>query len=237
MKKATALQAAITFGTAIVFGALTNTANAAPLQYAFSGKLVFEQDAYNLPDLMSPGTGIFGHFSFEPDTAAVLTNAADPGALSDYGLYSVYFGAIQQLSGQVGGHAFSAASGSSLVANSDVGGATAYDGVFNIAGNLNGDEVGTGFIGFSIDGFTLKSFNLFSVGGQHYLSSQALPGELSQGEINTGINLIFEDAQQRERTLIFRVVEITPVPVPAAAWLFGTAIAGLAAAGRRKARR
>lgn len=234
MNKTTALRAAITIGALAAIASAT--ANATPIQYAFYANLILEQNAYNLPALLAPGTAISGHFSFEPDAAAVLTNAADPGALSDYGLYSIYFGAIQQLSGHVGSHAFSATSGSTLVANSDIGGSTAHDGVFNIAGNLNGDEVGTGFTGFSIDGFTLKSFNLFSVGGQHYLSSQALPGELTQGDINTGINLIFQDAQQRERTLMFWTAEITPVPVPAAAWLFGTAIAGLAAAGR-KARR
>lgn len=227
---------------ALVFGASVGSAGATPIQYSFSAAHTYEVNAdHTTPAnyLFANGTVLSGHFGFERSAPAVLTNASDPGALSGYGLYSIYFGAVQQLTAQVDGHIFLADTGSTLVANSDSGGSTPYDGVFNIAGNLNGDEVGTGFSGFSLDGFTLKSFNLYSIGWPNYVLSQALPVGLSNGPLSTGINLIFEDTEHREREVNFwgsANIVPSPVPVPAAGWLFGAAITGLIQASRRKAR-
>lgn len=229
------------FSAAFIFGIAASAAHAAPQQYSFYAQYTNEQNADYTPvtdRLFDNGTVISGTFYFDTSAALVLSNAPATGDLSGYGLYSVYWGSLQQLSAQVGGHVFSADTGSTLVANSKDDTPTARDGVFNIAGNLNGDDVGTGFAGFSTGGFTLTSANIYSIGWQDYLGDQSLPHALTQGPINTGINLIFEDAAQHERTVLFWYATLapTPVPLPATGWLFGAALAGLLRTHRKNRR-
>jgi hypothetical protein len=239
MKKITALSSTkkmTAFAATAVFGLAAVVAEAAPAQYAFHAQYTVEGNSDLSPvtnPLFHKGDSISGSFLFDASAPAVATNVPGTGLLAQFGQYSVYLGSILQLTGTAGIHNFSADTGSTLVANST----NQFDGVFNLAGTLNGDTAGTGFSGFAIDGFSLKSFNLFNVGGQYELSSQSLPSTLTLGPINAGIDLVFEDAEHRERTVMFRsYVDVAEVPVPAAGWMFGATLAGLLRVARRTQR-
>lgn len=239
MKKITALSSTrkmTVFAAAAIFGLAAAVAEAAPTQYAFHAQYTIEGNSDLSPvtnPLFHSGDSIAGSFLFDASAPAVVTNVPGTGLLAQFGQYSVYLGSILQLTGVAGTHSFSADTGSTLVANST----SQFDGVFNLAGTVNGDTVGTGFSGFTIDGFALKSFNLFNVGESNHLSSQSLPSTLTLGPFNAGIDLIFEDAEHRERTVMFRsYVDVAEVPVPAAGWMFGAALAGLLRAARRTQR-
>lgn len=224
-------------GTAAALSLAAVAVEAAPVQYVFHARLSREQNADYSPVpqyLFADGAVVSGTFRYDSSAAAVVTNIQGSGELASFGPYSIYGGSILQLTGQADGHAFSAATGSTLVADASTWG---LDGVFNIAGNLNGDDLGSGFQGFSVYGLTLKSFNFYNAGGALFLPDQSLPFDLAEGLYGSGVRLTFEDAEHRERIVTFgptTYFTVAPVPVPAAGWMFGAALLGLTRIARKK---
>lgn len=219
----------------------TSSVHATPIRYEFIGTHSAELNAADLSIasdyLFADGTAINASFYYDSATPALLTNQLDSGDLQPFGLLSIYGNSISNLSGSVDGYTLSAATGTTIVGNSDVGDPTFLDGVFNLAGTINGSDVGTGFNGFELNGYTLTSSNIFSIGFNDYLSNQSLPGELTSGPINTGLNLIFADANHNERIVQFFGASISPVasvPEPASLSLITAGIAGLLIYKRRR---
>jgi hypothetical protein len=213
-------------------------AHAAISQYQFTGFLYVETTADFTPVppadyLFSSAATISGTLNYNTDATTILSNVTPTGDLSVFGPYSLYAGTIGNLTGVAGGHAFSADSGSSIVANSNPGDTT-YDGVLNLAGTFDGNVVGAGFSGFSMGDFNLVSFNLWSTSSSGILSSQSLPGTLANGNIATGIYLIFENSVHEQRIVGF-ITDITPVPLPSTIWFMGSALVGLASIRNKKA--
>jgi hypothetical protein len=213
---------------------------ATPLQYAFYASEISEWDGngytVNAADrLFATPVTISGAFSYAADAPPLFVDAPASGDLAGFGSFSYYYGSLSNLSGNVGSYLFSAASGSTLVADSNASNGV-NDGVFNLFGTINGIVEGTGFSGFSIGGFNLLSVNVYNIGGVNYLGSQSLPTHLSRGSISA-IDLVFEDDNHVQRKVRFwGDFSPVPVPVPAAAWLFGSGLIGLAGVtGRRKA--
>jgi hypothetical protein len=230
------------FLLACVIGLLgsVSTAQAAPQQYGFYASYAFETDSHgalvNDADLLfAVPTTIFGTFTYAANVAPLFVDTPATGDLAGYGRISYYYGSLSNLAGNVGGNAFSAATGSTLVADSSNGDGV-NDGVFNLLGTVAGYVQGAGFSGFSIGGFNLVGVNIFSVGDNGYLASQALPNQLSYGPLNTGVQLEFEDSNHVQRTVKFWHIELGPmsVPIPATAWLFGSGLIGLAGAATRR---
>lgn len=215
-----------------------STAEAAPQQYAFYASKVDEFDgngyAVNPADyLFSTSATVFGSFTYTTNVPPLFTDVPATGDLAGYGHISYYFGSLSDFVGNVGSYTFSAASGSTLVANSNAGDGV-NDGVFNLFGTVGGNVQGSGFNGFSIGGFNLLSVNIYSVAGVDYLTSQALPAHLSTSSSINGIRLTFENDDHNQRTAVFVGPQLSSVPVPAAAWLFGSGLIGLLGVNARR---
>lgn len=219
------------------------SAHATPTQYEFNvpvyaGETNLDGSSIASGDyLFAAGTTISGTFSFDSALLPTASNLPPNGEFGPTGPYSIYQGAVQNLSGAVGGHTFSAASGDTVVADSNPVADHTVDGVFNRAGKFNGGNIGTGFSGFTLGAYTLVSFDLYTIGSQTYLSSQALPSPLTNGEFVTGANLIFEDESHNQRMVEFGFgnIALTEVPLPATAWLFGSSALVLLGRSRKRA--
>jgi len=212
----------------------TSFVNATPVKYEFVGTHFAEVNATDLSlvsdYLFTDGTVVNASFFYDSNTPALLSNQVDSGDLQPFGLLSIYANSTSNISGSIDGYSFSADTGTTIVGNSNVGDATFLDGVFNIAGTINGDVVGTGFSGFELNGYTLTSSNIFSVGFNDYLADQSLPATLTNGPLNTGLNLIFADANHNERIVQFFGGDIKPVasvPEPSPLWLLMAGMLGL----------
>jgi hypothetical protein len=217
----------------------TTVVHAIPVHYEFAGSHLgeYNTDFSAASDyLFADGTSVNISFFYDNNTPATLTNVADGGDLQPFGLLSIYGGSTSNFVGNVDGQGFSAATGTTIVGNSNAGDTTFLDGVFNVAGNLNGNEVGTGFAGFDINGYSLKSLNIFYAGFMDLLSDQSLPPELSSP--TPGLYLIFADANNNERIVNFAgsVLQKVPTPVsePSSLVLLAGGLFGLAAFRHRR---
>ena len=230
---------------AIVTFCLANTVSAAPVKYIFIGNQVDEElsNYSTVPtasNIFANGTSVSVSFFYDSSNPATSTNvpAASLGGYISFGDMSVYNGASTQLSGVVSGHQFSATAARTLVSNANPGDVnSSRDGVFISSGlpDVSFPAIaGSGFQGFKIGGFTLTGLNLFKVGGATYLSSQSLPNSLLNNATTDGLYLTFVDSNNTERLAEF-VGNFTPapVPIPAAAWLFGSGLVCLAGTGRK----
>jgi hypothetical protein len=236
-----------TFVLAIVAASLASTTQAALVRYTFTGSQVNEQ--YQNYSMVPPhkrvfvnGTPVSITFFYDSSAPATATNFAPNtvGTGSNFGYMSKYDAAVQQFSGTIAGHQFSAAAGRGLVSDATPSQSGMRDGVFFGAGtpDLNFPAIaGSNFQGFQTGQFTLVGLNLWRVGQNSYLSNQSLPNSLTGPGANSGLYLTFVNASQQQIWAQFGgSFTVTPVPVPAAAWLFGSALAGLAGARLRKNR-
>jgi hypothetical protein len=230
-----------TLALSVVAALFTLAANALPVTYQFAGLHTREVTGANvLVDsanyLFTAATPIVFTFTYDRDTAVTVSNVPTTGALVPYGRMSSYADSLSNISGTVGGYSFSATAGDTTVANSNPGDATLSDGIFNMIGTFAGGPVGSGFSGFTIGDFALISAAQYSIGSSGYLPDQSLPN-LSNGQFNTGVNLVFADSGNNQRIVQFwngNIAPVSSVPLPAAAWLFGGALLGLAGVGRRR---
>lgn len=204
------------------------------MQYQFTATYSQDLNADSTPassHLFTAGTSITTTFAFDSDTPATLTNLSSSG-LQQFGLYSYYSGSLSNISGEVAGYSFSANTGSTVVANSNPGDPTFLDGVFNQIG-----ETGSGFSGFSIDNFNLIGVVAYSVGINNYLPNQLLPATLTNGPVNTGVNLMFENTEHTKRTVTFwggAVTQVASVPEPSSVTLLCAGLLGTFMFNRRR---
>lgn len=210
-------------------------ASAAPVQYQVTGTHAIEFDGSHAPIglndyLFANGTSIGLTFSYDASGAANGSSYF----YAPYGSFTLYNSAANFV-GSVAGHQFGATTGATGTLNdaSPVPGYV-FDGVVNVAGNVDnaGTSYGSGFQGFTIGGYTLVGFNFYTLSGSNYLSSLALPGQLSNGG-ETAIVLTFVDGNNVARNAVF-TANIAAVPVPAAAWLFASGLLGLATTRRAR---
>lgn len=212
---------------------------ASPQLYSFSAPIYASEvnlDGSDIADddlLFNAVTSISGTFYYDAAAAATATNQS-PTDSGPTGLYSAYEGSIQNLTATVGGYSFSAATASTLVGDSNDD--STLDTVFVRAGAFDTGNVGSGFSTFTIDGYQLVSFELYTFSPASTLGSQALPAILSNGEIVTAVSLVFADENNQQRLVQFGLgnIELTEVPLPASAWLFGSA--ALILVGRKRTR-
>ena len=224
---------------AAAFSLATTVTHALPVQYEFAGAHLGEYNAdfSGASDyLFTDGTAVNINFFYDNSAPATMTDVADSGDLQPFGLLSIYGGSTSNFVGNVDGQAFGAATGSTIVGNSNSGDATFLDGVFNVAGNLNGNDVGTGFFGFEVNGYSLKSLNIFYAGFMDMLSDQSLPAELSNPA--PGLYLIFADANNNERVVNFAGSSLTKIPAqvpePSSSVLLAGGLLGVAAFKHRR---
>ena len=106
-------------------------------------------------------------------------------------------------------------------------------------------NVGASFSGFTVGDYELQNVSFGFAGGSEYLASSALPDELAKPEDGFGmfnirvseIELIFLQISTGniiEVEANFDVLEPSPIPVPGAVWLFGSALVCLARLGLKK---
>lgn len=223
---------------AIALTAVAGSSQAALVTYQITGTHLSESQNNAPVDtyLFSDGTTINLNFAYDNSTPAYFSDQIVTG-LEAFGHVSSYANNISNISGSVASYAFSADTGSTLVGNADAGGPGFLDGVFNVFGTINGAPVGIGFSGFETNGYTLIASRVFSIGLADYLDSQAMPNTLTNGPPVSQIDLIFADTNQNERITSFTITNLTPVssvPIPAAAWLMGSSLLGLAGIARRR---
>jgi hypothetical protein len=166
------------------------------------------------------GTKFTGYFAYDP--------AMPPATVvGDIGLYSAP--APARLEATINGHTLST-QGLNI---------TVFD---NMGGNAEDMIVISGGSP-SLDGQALAnsnfSFNLASASGYtQVFSGVTLPTQFDLAAFNAGPTLnygsLITDGGHVTK-LSFTIDSITAVPVPAAAWLFGSGLLGLAAAARRRA--
>lgn len=214
-----------------------DAAQAMPVQYQFVATHTKELNADLTPalsNLFADGTVITTTFSFDSTTPASLINHPASSDFQSFGAYSYYSGSIGNFAGEVGGYGFSAASGGTVVANTNPGDPTIFDGVFNQTGGT-----GSGFSGFTIDDFSLIGVIAYSVGLNNYLSDQSLPTSLTAGPINNGVNLVFENAEHTKRTVAFwgaSISQVASVTEPSSFALLGAGLIGMLTFNRRRVR-
>lgn len=228
---------------ALTFSAI---AHAAPVQYqitaAYNGEWIWNgtQSVPTSNFLFTSGTTISATFFYDATTAATSTNNPGQYDLAPYGLNSYYTGSITSFAGSVSGHTFSAATGDTLVGDSNTSSTTGRDGVFHEAGRATNasSPAYTSLQGFSLGDYTLVSMVAYAVGPNTFLSNQSLPSTLTNAiGGNTGLNLSFQDSTGTYRTATFWNGTVTAVPLPTSALLFLSGLVGLGANAARKLKR
>lgn len=196
--------------------AAAGNVHAALTEFKFVGTVTYGQ-------LAPVGTKFNGSFFYDPTMLPLAGSAAESTAL-----YKA--SAPARLEATVNGHVLSTP-GIRV---------TVYD---NMGGNTE-DMIDITSATPSLDGQVLAngSFGLRLASASGYtqvLSSAALPTQFDVAAFNAGPTLNYgwlnSDGGQQGTKLSFTIDSITAVPVPAAAWLFGSGLLGLAAAARRRA--
>lgn len=185
---------------------------AVPVDYTFNGVIVAEFIDYTSPAITDPAQrlysdGVAGNFAltYDSDTPVNTSDNAPFAQIFGFGTWSDYLAAGSSLSGSVGGDAFSASTADVIVADAPGSGGF-LDGFFMSAGQFENPVVaGSGFSGFSFGGFDLVGFTLFTTSFQDHFLSQALPAEILNGELVTGLNLRFINQQDPQ---IQRIVQV-----------------------------
>ena len=199
---------------------VTASVYAVPVDYSFTGQVISEFDETANTGITDPAQRIYkngglGHLDFSYDSDPPLNSANNPpfAGISAFGPFSDYLGAGTAVSGSLGGDGFSASTADAFVA--DGSGAGVLDGFFLSAGQFPDAPSGSGFSGFSMSGFDLVAFTYFTVNLQDFFLSQALPDELVNGQLATGLNLRFVNQQDPQDVQIVRLAgSITGVPEP-----------------------
>ncbi len=225
--------------TALFAATLSSASFASPALYTFSAPIYASEvnlDGSSIAAgdyLFGDEAAISGTFLYDAETGATSTDQP-PLGLGPTGLVSFYNHSIQAISATVGGYSFGASSGGVLIgdANDDA----TLDSMFIRAGLFDNSAVGSGFSGFTLGNYTLVSFDLYTFSTAAAASSQALPAVLGNGEFVTAVSLIFADDSDNQRLVQFGLgnIELAEVPVPASAWLFGSA--ALVLFGRKRQR-
>jgi hypothetical protein len=196
--------------------AAAGNAHASMSEFKFVGTVTYGQ-------LAPVGTKFVGYFSYDASTLPWYGSAAGSSAI-----YSAP--APARFEATVNGHVLSAQGLSVQV----------FD---NLGGNTEDMIDITSKSGPSVDGQVLAngSFGIRLSSAPGYtqaLSSAALPVQFDIAAFNAGPGLTYgwlnSDGGQQGQKLSFSIDSITAVPVPAAAWLFGSGLFGLAAAARRR---
>lgn len=200
---------------------VTTSVFAVPVDYTFSGQIFSEFDETAQTGISDPAQriytdGVIGNLNLTYDSDTPLNSSDNPQfpGIANFGLYSDYLGAGAAVSGNLGADGFSASTADAAVADAPSGGGV-LDGFFMFAGNTLQGSSGSGFSGFSINGFNLASFTLYTVSLQDFFLSQALPDELVNGQLATGLNLRFVNQQDPQDVHIVQLAgSITRVPEP-----------------------
>jgi hypothetical protein len=225
-----------------------------------SGSEVME-DADNNPDTPATGTGIFYSESFIQ--GSFTYNAADNAVDSTNALGNQYNGAVSNfffetfkydsdLEDDTNFKQASATGGGAIVGNQTLDGQD----LVSLGGNAAESAGWSGFNTSKLGAeFTLTGMSINYVGDSFIGASQALPNALdpfgfaSAGNTNLVIQLIFKnklDAGDTKQYQVASFVTVTcesgcvapapapEVPVPAAAWLMGSGLVGLAGIARRR---
>lgn len=220
------------------------TAAAAPVLYRVTGVHTLELDhARNPVDsanyLLPDGTPITMAFIYDPDLPVPLS---DPATYDTRGLPGSYVTGPLKLRN---------IARDNQVAFGTVGTSYNFNSIFmggwfaneaTLAPGQTFDAMwayDTNHWGFSIGDFTSIQMQYYNMQAGDGVSN-ALPRELVGGE-QSHIRMLFARYDQNgafieSRSLIF-ATEITSVPIPAAAWLFGTGLLGLAAGSSARRRR
>jgi hypothetical protein len=205
----------------IVFVAMSFTgsfAYASLITYKITGEVVNGSgSALSLSD----GTVLTGSFTYNNSLSPSVSNL-DGGIISpnlaNYGLFSIYFGAIENFSASIDGNSFSASSVGVLVGD---GNGDPFSGFFGNAG-----VAAPGWSGFSIGDYDLALFSLFTAGTSSMLADQSLPGEWFHyseliGGLNSGINMVFTNSNTGgQEFLNVWNLSLQKVPAPSTVSLF-----------------
>lgn len=221
------------FASAFLAAASMNSF-ASPALYTFNAPIFASEVNNDSTDIFDATATIAGTFWYDADTPATAINQTSVD-LGTTGPYSFYNGSIQNLSAVVAGQGFSATTGGTYIG--DASGFSGLDAVFNRAGQNGSDIVGTGFSGFTLGNYHLIGFDLYSYSLATTFASQALPSPLSNGDVVTAVNLVFADGDNNQRLVQFGIadIQLAEVPLPAGAWLFGSAALVLFGRSRKRA--
>jgi hypothetical protein len=217
----------LAIGLCAVTSIASYNASAIPVQYQFTGTQTGEGASDPVTGAVTPapdsdylfanGTLISGTFFYDSAALAAITNLP-PNIMpsTPSGLSSVYYTAIYGLSATINGQTLERSDGATAITDTDIIGG--HDRIWHQFGPSS----------FTVGNWHLESLNI-NTGldqGYDFLSSQNLPDTPSGGAPVTS-TLVFRNNSNELRVALFSSVQITPVPLPASAMLFGSAILAL----------
>ena len=138
----------------------------------------------------------------------------------------------------VGGYQSTSTLGGVVVADGSFNASVPYDPDSPLVDGLSlhlGNGGTPGFVGFVLGDWTLTAIAASWFGGE-FISGTTLPLELqpSSGFENNYYTLIFENSLDDMAFVSSAGMNVSSVPVPAGAWLFGSALIGLTGIKRKK---
>lgn len=228
------MKTGIKLGLAIM-ASLLSVASSAAVTYQFSADVLYEEQAqYPNPlwvpaseNIFGSGVEIQGSFSYQPNDNFVSVGS---GGL-------VYEFTVGDLAGSIAGNSFSGSFGYAVVDEENAAGLGNMQFKWEYfiiasstrpASSLSGFEISTSSRTLDLVGFSL----VWDAGGT--LPDSSLPGALPQyGDYS--IELVFQGFNDLGfyQRVISGPASVTPVPVPAAVWLFGSALIGLVGIRRK----